>query len=71
MGCLKSRDADMEFHEVIVSDGVPRRIDFKGRNRRVVRAWTTDRELTLTRTDDAVYIHGPRGAEVIVVFTIG
>lgn len=64
-------DLDLVYHERIVSDGLPRTIDFKSKNRRVVKVWTYDRQMDFTWTPDAVSISGPIGTEVMVNFTIG
>ncbi len=71
MGCLQNRDSQMEFFEILVSDGRPKRVNFKQRNRQIVRVMTYDKEMTFSHNGDSVFFHGPRGAEAIVVFTIG
>lgn len=78
MGCpncspiFATRQSDQfEYQEVIVSDGLPRTINFKEKNRRVTKAWTYDRHLHFSWTPDFVCINGPKGTEVQVKFTIG
>jgi hypothetical protein len=60
-----------EYQETLVSKGGNMVVDFKKKNRRVVRAWTFDKDITFCWTEDRVQINGPPGQEVMVKFTIG
>ena len=68
MGCLKSRDT--EYDEILVSDGNPSRVNFKARNRRIVSAWTYDKDLTFVYDHDSIFMHGAAGASVFVKYVI-
>lgn len=70
MTAFKIAAEKIEYSEVLVSDGIPALVSFKKRNRRVVRAFTYDKKMDFTWTPDTVFINGPGGTEVVVVFTI-
>lgn len=79
MGCrnclpiFATRKVEDEFRytETLVSDGAELCVDFSRRNRRVTAVTTLDREVTFNWTPKWVSFAGPRGAELIVEFTIG
>lgn len=75
MGCpnrtpFSRLDDAFEYEETIRSSGKPLFIDFRKRNREVLRAWTHDQTMTFTWTPAGVFVNGPAGTEVIVVFKI-